>query len=171
MATLAVRDPRPDHRFVTTRLAVVVATLFAMAGCGSKNHELRAIGAPVGPTTGKLHLTIGFSKPMVARDKLDKVLTVAPYFATPAIQGDAKWLDERTLVVWPTAPLPVSTKFVVTVPRETKALDGNELDEALTYEFSTERLSATLDVLGTADHASQDQTVRLSFNQSCRSRT
>lgn len=102
---------------------------------------------------------------MVTRAQVDKPLAVSPVTVMPALPGEAKWLDERTLVVWPTSPLPVSTTFTVTVPAHIKALDGNELDDPLTYEFSTERLTASLDVLGTADHATADQTVRLSFNQ------
>ena len=123
------------------------------------------MGAPVGPTTGKLHLTIGFTRPMVAKTGLDKPVAAPPFKASPDFAGDARWLDERTLVVFPKTSLPVSTKYTVTVPAHTKALDGQELDDDYTFSFNTERLTANLDVLGTADRATPDQTLRVSFNQ------
>ena len=67
-------------------------------------------------------------------------------------------------MVWPKADLPISTRFVVTVPRGTRALDGNELGEAFAFEFFTERLTASLDVLGSPERAARDQPIRLGFN-------
>lgn len=123
------------------------------------------MGAPIGPTTGKQHLTIGFSRPMVEKAQLDKPLKAAPYKAEPAFNGEAKWLDERTLVVFPSKDLPVSTRYTITVPADTKSLDGKELGEDYTYAFNTERFEADLEVLGSDDRATPDQTLRVSFNQ------
>ena len=123
------------------------------------------MGAPVGPTSGKLHLTIGFTRPMVAKAAIDKPVAAPPFKASPDFPGDAKWLDERTLVVFPRGNLPVSTKYTVTVPAHTVALDGQELDDDYAFTFNTERLTATLDVLGSEDRAAPDQTLRVSFNQ------
>jgi uncharacterized protein YfaS (alpha-2-macroglobulin family) len=136
-------------------------------GCGSKHAalDLKVTGSPTGEVEGKIHLTIGFSRPMVARDQLDKVVAAPPIEISPALVSEAKWSDDRTLVVWPKADLPVSTRFVARVARGTRALDGNELGEAFTFEFSTERLTASLDVVGSADRATRDQPIRLGFNQ------
>jgi hypothetical protein len=141
--------------------------LVALAvGCGSKAPgDLEVTGSPTGEVEGRIHLTIGFSRPMVARDQLDTPVASPPVTVSPALAGEAKWLDEKTLVVWPKADLPVSTRFVATVPRGTKALDGNELGQAFTFEFFTERLTASLDVIGSADRATREQPIRLAFNQ------
>jgi len=109
---------------------VVVALLGG--GCGSKKTpgDLTVTGSPTGEVTGKIHLTIGFSRPMVAHDQLNKPVAAPPVTVSPQLVGEAKWTDDTPLVVWPRADLPVSTRFVATVPRGTRALDGNELGEA-----------------------------------------
>jgi len=143
---------------------VVVALLGV--GCGSKQApgDLTVTGSPTGEVTGKIHLTIGFSRPMVAHDQLDKPVAAPPITVSPALASEAKWTDDRTLVVWPKADLPVSTRFVVTVPGGTRALDGNALGEAFSFEFATERLTASLDVIGSAERATRDQPIRIGFN-------
>jgi len=135
-------------------------------GCGSKKTpgDLTVTGSPTGEVTGKIHLTIGFSRAMVAHDQLDKPVAAPPVTVSPQLVGEAKWTDDKTLVVWPRADLPVSTRFVATVPRGTRALDGNELGEAFSFEFFTERLTASLDVIGSAERATRDQAIRLGFN-------
>jgi uncharacterized protein YfaS (alpha-2-macroglobulin family) len=144
---------------------VVIALLGV--GCGSKHAviDLKVTGSPTGEITGKIHLTIGFSRPMVAHDQLDKPVASPPVRVSPPLVSEAKWLDEKTLVVWPTADLPVSTRYVATVAKGTQAIDGNELAEAFSFEFFTERLTASLDVLGSAERAARDQPIRLGFNQ------
>jgi len=144
---------------------VLVALLGVGCGGSKAPGDLKVTGSPTGEVEGKIHLTIGFSRPMVARDQVDKVVAAPPVSLSPELAGEAKWTDDKTLVVWPKADLPVSTRFVVTVPKGTKALDGNELGEAFSFEFSTERLTASLDVLGSAERATRDQLIRLSFNQ------
>jgi len=136
-------------------------------GCGSKKGagDLTVTGSPTGEVTGKIHLTIGFSRPMVAHDQLDKPVAAPPVTVSPALVGEAKWTDDKTLVVWLKADLPVSTRFVATIPRGTKALDGNELGEAFSFEFATDRLTASLDVVGSAERATRDQPIRIGFNQ------
>src|SRR5262249_29827588 len=100
-----------------------------------------------------------------AKDQLDKPLASPPIKIAPELVGEARWIDEKTLVLWPKADLPVSTRYEVTVPRGVQAIDGNELGEAFTFEFSTPRLTAGLDVLGPAGRAARDQPIRLSFNR------
>ena len=135
-------------------------------GCGSKQGpvDLKVTGSPTGEIDGKMHLTVAFSRPMVAHDQVDKPVAAPPVTLSPALVGEAKWSDEKTLVVWPKADLPISTRFVATVPKGTKALDGNELGEAFSFEFSTERLTASLDVLGNTERATREQPIRLGFN-------
>ena len=143
----------------------LVLLLLLIAGCRGKHSDLYAVGTPFGPTSDAVHLTIGFTRPMVAKAELGKPVARPPVATEPAIDGEARWLDDHTLTVFPKKPLPVSTQFKVTVPAATKALDGTELGEDYTYAFSTERLTAELEVLGVAERASPDQTIRATFNQ------
>jgi len=54
----------------------------------------------------------------------------------------------------------------VTVPGSTKALDGSELGtDAQTFEFYTERLAPTLDIVGSRERATKDQIVTVNFSQ------
>ncbi|HET7504292.1 MAG TPA: MG2 domain-containing protein, partial [Kofleriaceae bacterium] len=135
-------------------------------GCGAKHSadDLKVTGSPTGAVEGKIHLTIGFSRPMVARDQLNKAVASPPVTLSPALTSEAQWIDDKTLVVWPKVDLPVSTRFVATVPAGTKALDGGELSDAFSFEFFTQRLTASLDVLGPATRAARRQPVRVSFN-------
>src|SRR5262245_59443178 len=112
----------------TYALAVVA---LVKIGCGSRNAavDLKVTGSPTGQITGQIHLTVAFSRPMVAREQLDKPVASPPIAVSPELPGEAKWTDDKTLVVWPKADLPISTRFVATVPKGTRALDGNELGE------------------------------------------
>jgi alpha-2-macroglobulin len=142
--------------------------LVAVLGCGGAKQapvDLKVTGAPTGEVTGKMHLTVAFSRPMVARDQLDKPVASLPVTVSPELPGEARWIDEKTLVVSPMAALPVSTRFVATVRKGVKAIDGNELGEDVAFEFFTPRLTASLDVLGSAERAARDQPIRITFNQ------
>ncbi len=148
------------------RTYVLVALLGI--GCGGSHSapgDLKVTGTPTGEIAGQIHLTVSFSRPMVTHDQVGKPVAAPPLTVVPALTGDAAWSDEKTLVLAPKASLPISTRFVATVPRGTKALDGNELDEPFTFEFFTERVSASLDVIGSDARATRDQAVRVSFTQ------
>jgi alpha-2-macroglobulin len=145
----------------------LILVALSAVGCGGSKApvDLKVTGSPTGEITGKIHLTLAFSRPMVAHDQLDKPVAAPPVTLSPALAGEAKWSDDKTLVVWPKADLPISTRFVATVPQGTRALDGNELGDAFTFEFFTERLTASLDVLGSVERAARDQPFRIGFNQ------
>src|ERR1041384_5053779 len=128
---------------------IVVALLLSCGG--SRAVDLKVTGSPTGAITGQIHLTLAFSRPMVARDQLDKVVAAPPVKIAPELPGEAKWTDDKTLVVWPKADLPISTKYVVTVPKGTRALDGNELPDDVSFELFTQRLTATPAVMGSAE--------------------
>jgi uncharacterized protein YfaS (alpha-2-macroglobulin family) len=56
-----------------------------------------------------------------------------------AVAGRLRWVGTRGLIFVPDAPLPGASHFVVTVPAETKALDGAPLGSAYAFELSTPR--------------------------------
>jgi uncharacterized protein YfaS (alpha-2-macroglobulin family) len=147
--------------------ALVVVWLAVIAsGCGSKGpHDLKVDGSPVGEVTGKLKVIVTFSRAMVAQGQVGELTPLPPVTVEPSLPATAMWADDKTLVLLPAGNLPISTRYEVTVPKHTKALDGNELPDDVTFAFWTERLTGAFDVLGSPSHATRDQLVRLSFNQ------
>ncbi|HEY0189777.1 MAG TPA: Ig-like domain-containing protein [Kofleriaceae bacterium] len=127
--------------------------------------DLKVTGAPTGEVTGPTHLTVGFSRPMVTHDQLDQVVAAPPAKISPEIVGEAKWGDEKTLVFWPKADLPVSTRYTVTVAKGTKAIDGNELAEPFSFEFTTPRITATVQIIGNDKRTPRDVPAHIGFSQ------
>ncbi|MEZ4361744.1 MAG: MG2 domain-containing protein [Kofleriaceae bacterium] len=147
---------------------LILVGLLGLLACGGKKKasgDLSVSGAPIGRVEGQVRIVLTFSKPMVKPGDLNKPLSSPPLRAEPAIEGEARWTDETTLTLSPTKSLPRSTRFVVTAPAGTRALDGSELGDGNFFEFFTERLSGSLEVLGDATHASRLQVVRAAFNQ------
>jgi alpha-2-macroglobulin len=144
----------------------LVLCLVLAFGCGSKakKGDLTVTGTPTGAVEGKVRVILAFGRPMVAKDRVDMPVAKVPVKLAPDVPIEARWSDEKTLVVVPTASLPVSTKFVVTVAGDMKAIDGSVLGTPYTFEFYTERLTGTLDVLGSKERAKRDQTIKLVFN-------
>lgn len=127
--------------------------------------ELTVTGSPTGEITGQRRVVLTFSRPMVAADRLEQPIASPPLAVAPNIPGEARWVDEKTLAFVATASLPVSTRYVVTVPGDTKALDGSSLGKPHTFEFYTERLTGTVSVVGSSERATREPVVRLTFSQ------
>lgn len=141
---------------------------FSGAGCGSggsKKGDLTVVGEPKGQLDGPLRVVVTFSRPMVAADQVGKVAESPPLKITPDVGGEARWENDKALVLTSKKLLPVSTKFTATVPGSAKSLDGNALGEAFTFDFWSERLTGSIEVLGSSRHATKDQLVKVSFNQ------
>ena len=144
---------------------VLVACLVIGCGGSKGKADLAVTATPTGKIEGPLRVILNFSKPMVAKDKIGQPVAKYPLSISPAIEGQAKWTDDKTLVLVPTKSLPVSTKFVASVPEGTRALDGGRLGKTVKFEFFTERLTGTIELLGSKQRAARDQVVKLSFNQ------
>jgi hypothetical protein len=138
-----------------------------LGGCGGKKGGpggLTVTGSPTGEIDGEVRVILAFSKPMVGKDAVGQVATKAPFSLVPDLAHEMRWSDDKTLVVVPTVSLPVSTKFTVTVPADAKSIDGSTLGKATSFEFFTERLTATIEVLGSKERAVKNQVVKLTFN-------
>ena len=148
---------------------VLVALCGSVLGCGGGSTkakgDLTVAGTPTGEITGQTRIVLAFSRPMVGKDQLAHPVSSVPLTLSPALAGTATWVDDKTLTFAPTESLPVSTKYTATVPGSTKALDGSELGTPTTFEFFTERLTGTLDVVGSRERATKNQVVTVSFNQ------
>lgn len=143
--------------------------LAVLVGCGGSRSKpvgrLTVTGSPTGATKGPVRVVLAFSKPMVASTGVDRPVAAPPVQLQPDFRGQARWSDPQTLVIVPTESLPPSTRFVVTIPGGTRALDGSTLDQALRFDFASERLAGRLEVLGPTTRATLDQSVLLVFNQ------
>ena len=96
---------------------VLLWVAFAI-GCGGKatKGDLTVTGTPTGAVEGQVRVILAFGRPMVAKDRVDAPLATSPVKVAPDVPVEARWSDDKTLVLVPTASLPVSTKFVVTAP-------------------------------------------------------
>lgn len=112
-------------------------------------------------------VTVSFSKPMVALQRVDERAAKTPLVVDPPIQGKIRWLGSRTLTIQLDRPLPGSTAYQLRIPAGTKALDGSALKEEVKWAFSTPRLNVTRSSLSWRQRrwAHPSQPVQLSFNQ------
>jgi uncharacterized protein YfaS (alpha-2-macroglobulin family) len=142
------------------------AVLGAVACGGGKpaKGDLTVSGSPTGEVEGKVRFVLAFNRPMVGKDAFDKPLATPPLTITPQLATDVRWADDKTLVVVPTTTLPLSTKYTISLPGSTKALDGSVLGQAATFEIFTERLAGTIEVLGSTERATKDQVLKIAFN-------
>ena len=144
-----------------------IVILLCALGCGGKHKpgDLKVTGSPTGEVDGQLRVVLAFSRPMIAKDHVGQVAANAPIVLAPELPHEARWSDDKTLVVVPTASLPLSTRFTAVVPAETKALDGSVLGTEASFVFFTERLTAIAEAVGHKDRAAKRPLVRLTFNQ------
>lgn len=152
---------RKQNRFIVLALAGLALS------CGSstvRKGDLSVTATPTGETDGPIKVVLSFSRTMIASDHVGDVLEQPLVAFSPNIAGEARWEDDKTMVFIPSSNLPVSTAFVAKVAKGTKALDGNQLPSAHTFEFASERITAAVDVLGSSERATQDQRVQLHFN-------
>ncbi len=75
-------------------------------------------------------IKVAFSKPM------DKASVVSAFSITPPVEGEFEWSD-NTIAFYPVAPLEYGITYTVTISTEAKDLDGNNLAEAYSWEFTT----------------------------------
>src|SRR3954469_18399576 len=85
---------------------------FACGGGKQKKGDLTVTGSPTGEVDGEVRVVLAFSRPMVTKDKVDLPAATAPISFTPDIPHESHWSDDKTLVVVPTATLPLSTRFI-----------------------------------------------------------
>ena len=123
---------------------------------------------PRGDVRGEVRPTITFSRPVKSLETIDAAKESAqrPAEIEPPIEGEWKWLGSASVELVPKNPVPYSTRFRVRVLKGLKALDGSELKQDYTFEFSTPRLELQ-DVSPQRGYRwiTPKQTFRLLFNQ------
>ncbi len=96
---------------------------------------------PTGPVDWVPQINIVFSKPMVPLSSHDALVSHVPAVTiSPPIAGEWQWLGTQSLLFRPDDLLPKATRYYVTVPRGTGALDGSVLATEFTAHFETPRL-------------------------------
>jgi alpha-2-macroglobulin len=145
-------------------LMVLSGIAIGCKGSGTARGDLTVSGTPTGEVDRQVRIILAFSRPMVPKDAIDKPVASPPVTLAPDIAREARWTDDKTLVVVPTTSVPISTKFVATVSGTTKALDGSTLGTAHSFEFVTERITGAVDILGAKQRAPREPIVGLTFN-------
>lgn len=83
-------------------------------------------------------ITVTFSRPMVPLGETPE-LPEGTFQIEPSIPGTLSWEGSQTLVFRPDSALPPATAFVVRVAPGLTSLDGERLDEVISWKFETPR--------------------------------
>ena len=82
-------------------------------------------------------LNVTFSQPMVAVTSQEEAANVVPVQLSPVPQGKWRWLGTKTIMFDTDKRFPMATKFTATVPAGTKSVNGQTLEKAVTWTFTT----------------------------------
>jgi alpha-2-macroglobulin len=148
--------------------ALLLLGLCGWLGCGNSSKpagDLKVTASPTGEFEAPLRLTLSFSKPMVAAAEIGKPVSSPPVSISPDFAKEARWSNDRTLLITPTKNLPISTLYKVTVPGSAKALDGSQPGNDVSFEVISARLMGEINVVGPKTYAAKDQLARISFTQ------
>src|SRR4029077_5771551 len=89
-------------------------------------------GAAEGPETRFVS-----PEPMIALGRIPPALDPGFIRISPAIDGAFRWSGTTILIFTPAAPLPLATKYDVTVAGTAAALSGRTLGTPYTFSFTT----------------------------------
>ncbi len=96
---------------------------------------------PTGPVDWVPQINLVFSKPMVPLSSHDALVAHVPAATlSPELAGEWQWLGTQSLLFRPTGLVRKATRYYVTLPRGTAALDGSVLAAGFADYFETPRL-------------------------------
>ena len=93
--------------------------------------------AEVASATGANEVRVVFSEPMVALATVPARLRPPFFHISPAVAGTFRWSGTTILIFTPSKPLPMATKYDVTIDAGTAAVSGRRLADAFTFSFTT----------------------------------
>jgi uncharacterized protein YfaS (alpha-2-macroglobulin family) len=96
--------------------------------------------APEGEVPLAPHLSVTFSRPMVAVTSQEEAAETVPAELSPTPAGDWRWLGTRTLMFKPELRFPMATDYEVTIPAGTKSATGDKLEKTTRFGFTTPAL-------------------------------
>ena len=112
-------EPRPDDPMPTSPLRVLRFS-------------------PEGDVALAPGISVTFSQPMVPVTAHEDLANRAlPVQMRPKVKGAWRWVGTQTLIFDSETRLPMATEFTITVPKGTRSEPGGELEEAVTWSFST----------------------------------
>ena len=121
--------------------ALVGVSLCLVASTVSAQSALQIVStAPDGAVATPQHaneIRIVFSEPMVTLGKIPDVVRAPFVRIMPAVSGSFRWSGTTILIFTPERPLPLSTRYAVTVDTTATAVSGRTLEEPVTFEFTT----------------------------------
>lgn len=121
--------------------------------------------APVGTTTGRTEIAVGFDRPMIPLAQAGRVDTTPVFLFDPPIEGETRWLGTQIATFVPFEDPPLSTAFTVTVAPDLRALDGATLEEPFAWAFESERVEGYAFVTGDDRRAALDVPINVSLHQ------
>lgn len=86
---------------------------------------------------------VAFDRPMVALGQIDEDVKLPWLAFDPPLPHRARWLDTRTLGIFPEQALPGSSRWKGTIAAGAAALDGAALAEPVSWSFSTPVITLT----------------------------
>jgi len=93
--------------------------------------------APEGDVPMAPHLSVTFSRPMVAVTSQAEAAAQMPVQLEPRPDGSWRWLGTRTALYQPDGRFPMATDYRVTIPAGTPSATGETLAEDRSFGFST----------------------------------
>ncbi len=119
----------------------VVILILMSSLCWSADLEVLSVSpkGSVGTVTDALNIVVTFNEAMVALKATPEGAGSGPLQLRPGLKGKYRWMGPRTLVFIPADTLPLATRFEVTIPAGTTALNGAVLPAAWSWSFETAR--------------------------------
>lgn len=112
-------------------------------------------------------ITVMFSRPVVALTTVEQQTNLPqPLSFTPALAGSGAWLNSAIYLFTPSQPLQGGTRYTGRVDPSMRDADGNPLENAFTWQFSSARPQiSNITPADGATGVSVVPTIRVQFNQ------
>ncbi len=112
--------------------------------------------APEGKVPLAPHLSVSFSKPMVAITSHEDSVKNVPVSLSPMPKGNWRWIGTKTLLFDPDVRFPMATKYSVSIASGVKSATGDTLATGTKFTFTTP--AATMKRSHPAQHEPQSLT-------------
>lgn len=132
-----------NRRTLYTTLAVgLISILLVSITTGVPDNEIRVTSfEPIDRADRRTNVTVTFSKPMVAKDSLDKPMLDPPLTFSPPIHGLARWVETDVLRFFPDKELLPATEYKATVASDKTWASGLKIVNKGVYVFRTPLLT------------------------------
>ena len=166
------------HLFFRTPVVCLLAALVmsatplgAQAPAGAGRALTIVSAAPDGEVANLAEaneIRVVFSEPMVTLGRIPAVVRAPFVRITPAIAGSFRWSGTTILIFTPETkpPLPLATRFTVTIDTTATAVSGRKLAEPYTFSFTTPTVKLLrTDAYRRGGRADAPYVVLMRFNQ------